>query len=69
MSNLRVWQTSELEALPKEPNRVHTYPGGQMEPWDTAMIMLTSGSTGASKAVEIRHQQVLASLEGKATML
>ena len=36
---------------------------------DVAMIMLTSGSTGVSKGVTIKHQQLLASLKGKQNML
>ncbi|ROV87602.1 hypothetical protein VSDG_09605 [Cytospora chrysosperma] len=35
---------------------------------DLAMLMLTSGSTGNAKAVRITHQQVLASVAGKASM-
>lgn len=33
---------------------------------DTAMLMLTSGSTGPPKAVPLRHAQVIASVSGKA---
>ncbi|KAK8024991.1 hypothetical protein PG990_002814 [Apiospora arundinis] len=33
-----------------------------------AMLMLTSGSTGSSKAVEITHKQVLAAVYGKASV-
>ena len=36
---------------------------------DTALLMLTSGSTGNSKAVNITHKQVLASVKGKAAFL
>lgn len=34
---------------------------------DAALLMLTSGSTGNSKAVELTHGNLLASLEGRAT--
>ncbi|KAK7961729.1 acetyl-CoA synthetase-like protein [Apiospora aurea] len=36
---------------------------------DLAFLMLTSGSTGNSKAVELRHSQVLEALEGKRRIL
>ncbi|KAK8016967.1 NRPS-like protein biosynthetic cluster [Apiospora rasikravindrae] len=36
---------------------------------DLAFLMLTSGSTGSSKAVELRHSQVLQALEGKRKIL
>lgn len=68
-SRLRIFGISQLENLAKERNRVYAYRGGQMEPWDTAMVMLTSGSTGVSKAVDIKHQQIFASIRAKSTML
>nr|APX44016.1 polyketide synthase [Pestalotiopsis microspora] len=34
-----------------------------------AFMMLTSGSTGGAKAVEITHEQILASMKGKSQML
>ncbi|KAI1339297.1 acetyl-CoA synthetase-like protein [Xylariaceae sp. FL0016] len=37
-------------------------------PNDTAVLMLTSGSTGDSKAVEIKHKQIWASVAGKASV-
>ncbi|KAK8121706.1 NRPS-like protein biosynthetic cluster [Apiospora sp. TS-2023a] len=36
---------------------------------DLAFLMLTSGSTGNSKAVELRHSQVLQALDGKRKLL
>ncbi|KAJ5114118.1 thioesterase domain protein [Penicillium angulare] len=36
---------------------------------DTALMMLTSGSTGPSKAVCLSHRQIMASLAGKCSML
>ena len=36
-------------------------------PRDRAFLMLTSGSTGNAKAVVLRHEQVLASIAGKAS--
>ena len=35
---------------------------------DIAMLMLTSGSTGNSKAVSLRHGQIISSVAGKAAM-
>jgi len=37
--------------------------------WDAAVLMLTSGSTGNSKAVELTHGNVLASMAGRAERL
>ncbi|ETS74724.1 hypothetical protein PFICI_13208 [Pestalotiopsis fici W106-1] len=39
------------------------------DPDNVAFMMLTSGSTGGAKAVEITHGQVLASMQGKSQML
>lgn len=36
---------------------------------ELAFLMLTSGSTGNSKAVELRHSQILAALDGKHKLL
>jgi acyl-CoA synthetase (AMP-forming)/AMP-acid ligase II len=36
---------------------------------DLALLMLTSGSTGNSKAVRLTHQQLMASLKGKSSAL
>ncbi|KAF7879793.1 uncharacterized protein EAF02_007963 [Botrytis sinoallii] len=44
-------------------NGYHTHP-------DTpALLMLTSGSTGNAKAVELKHEQILASVKGKSGAL
>lgn len=48
--------TTEIDLEPNNANSV-------------AFMMLTSGSTGKSKAVEITHGQVLASMNGKSRML
>lgn len=42
---------------------------GLVNPDGVAFMMLTSGSTGAAKAVEISHSQVLCALRGKAKVL
>lgn len=36
---------------------------------DLALLMLTSGSTGNAKAVALNHQQLLASVQGKASVI
>ena len=40
-------------------------PSPSVKPGGVAALMLTSGSTGNAKAVELTHQQILASLSGK----
>ena len=37
-------------------------------PHDRALLMLTSGSTGNAKAVVLRHEQIIASVAGKASV-
>lgn len=49
---------AELSADPVAPLRP--------EPDDVALLMLTSGSTGAAKAVELTHSNLLASMAAKA---
>ncbi|KAK2749378.1 putative NRPS-like protein biosynthetic cluster [Myotisia sp. PD_48] len=43
-------------------------PSATMHPRDTAMLMLTSGSSGDAKAVRLNHLQVIAAVSGKATL-
>ncbi|MFI8240961.1 AMP-binding protein [Streptomyces sp. NPDC085866] len=50
-------------AAPIDPAAVRPHPSTRA---DTALLMLTSGSTGASKAVELTHGNLLASLAAKA---
>lgn len=45
------------------PSEVETH---QVSLDSTAVLMLTSGSTGNAKAVQITHRQILAAVEGKA---
>ncbi|KAH8897335.1 acetyl-CoA synthetase-like protein [Thozetella sp. PMI_491] len=42
--------------------------GSDAENADLAMLMLTSGSTGNAKAVQLTHEQVLAAVSGKASV-
>lgn len=63
IANTTIWtkedtksSTTGTDVRPKNANSV-------------AFMMLTSGSTGNSKAVEITHGQVLASMKGKSRML
>ena len=41
------------------------YPARRISPDDTVCLMLTSGSTGNSKAVALRHSNLLSSVRGK----
>jgi acyl-CoA synthetase (AMP-forming)/AMP-acid ligase II/thioesterase domain-containing protein len=55
--------TARLQDLRKtgEPGRLHCAKNSEL-----ALLMLTSGSTGSSKAVELTHANLLASMEGRA---
>jgi acyl-CoA synthetase (AMP-forming)/AMP-acid ligase II len=44
-------------------------PGYAKYPDEPAALMLTSGSTGNAKAVVLEHDQILASIQGKAKTL
>jgi acyl-CoA synthetase (AMP-forming)/AMP-acid ligase II/thioesterase domain-containing protein len=44
-------------------------PPPDTRPDDIAALMLTSGSTGNAKAVQLTHRQILASVAGKATIV
>ncbi|KAJ5933079.1 acetyl-CoA synthetase-like protein [Penicillium verrucosum] len=48
-------------------NPAMNLPGPLKDPEQTALLMLTSGSTGNAKAVPLRHGQILAALRGKAS--
>ncbi|KAJ5864854.1 NRPS-like enzyme [Penicillium soppii] len=48
-------------------NPAMNLPGPLKNPEQTALLMLTSGSTGNVKAVPLRHGQILAALRGKAS--
>ena len=44
---------------------VFVYPARRISPDDIVCFMLTSGSTGNSKAVALRHSNLLSSIRGK----
>ncbi|MFJ1700808.1 alpha/beta fold hydrolase [Streptomyces sp. NPDC088252] len=54
----------ELDAAPTEPEHIHA-----AAPDDLALLMLTSGSTGSSKAVRLTHANLLAAQAGKSGAL
>lgn len=56
-------RSARLGDLRKTPSHESVYPSG---PADAAVLMLTSGSTGNSKAVELTHGNILASMAAKA---
>ncbi|WP_404820726.1 AMP-binding protein [Streptomyces malaysiensis] len=56
--------TEELSHAAAEPDQLHT-----PAPDDLALLMLTSGSTGSSKAVRLTHANLLAAQAGKAGAL
>ena len=68
-TGIRIFRVSQLQGLAREPERIYSFPGGHQVQDEVAMIMLTSGSTGVSKAVAIKHRQILHSLGGKQEML
>ena len=46
--------------------REDIFRGAYAEPSDTAVLMLTSGSSGYAKAVRLRHDQMIKAVKGKA---
>ncbi|PYH94685.1 putative non-ribosomal peptide synthase-like protein [Aspergillus ellipticus CBS 707.79] len=64
-SILTVLDVASLEGAPI----THLQAGPRTPSPDLALLMLTSGSTGNAKAVCITHQQISASLSGKASAL
>lgn len=58
-SDIAVTTLASLHGAPPA-DRLH-----EAEPQDTAVLMLTSGSTGNSKAVRLTHANLLASMAGK----
>jgi len=58
-------QDLEAQSHPVHPNTILEEP----LPEDTALLMLTSGSTGNAKAVCLSHGQILAAVAGKASVI
>jgi acyl-CoA synthetase (AMP-forming)/AMP-acid ligase II len=59
-----VEHVQSLEMPPEKPDSRFQHQGGSA----TAVLMLTSGSTGTSKAVALSHRQILAAVTGKAAV-
>ncbi|KAG6907940.1 putative NRPS-like protein biosynthetic cluster [Tephrocybe rancida] len=58
--------TSKLDSVTVEPSaHLEVFPQKQPQSDDVVCFMLTSGSTGNSKAVGLRHSNLLSSIEGK----
>ncbi len=58
-------QAARLNALRDSPQGLDTAPVHESSPEDPAVFVLTSGSTGNSKAVVLTHANLLASMAGK----
>ncbi|MCI3928666.1 alpha/beta fold hydrolase [Streptomyces sp. AN091965] len=65
-TGLRTVTVEELSQASPEDDRAHS---PDPAPDDLALLMLTSGSTGVSKAVELTHANLLAAVAGKAGAL
>lgn len=65
--DMRELRFYEVEALRDgyQPDSRHTFPGSIATREDIAVLMLTSGSSGLSKAVCLRHGQIITAVEGK----
>lgn len=64
---LKLYTTQDLDTGP----HISSPPSMEMlesNPDETAVLMLTSGSTGNAKAVRLKHRQILASLAGKSSV-
>ena len=68
--NQTVLRLHAIESLTSMKNGFHesTLTGRPRSADDIAMLMLTSGRTGNSKAVSLRHGQIISSVAGKAAM-
>ena len=66
----KVLRLHSIESLTTMKNGFHksTLTGPPPRADDIAMLMLTSGSTGNSKAVALKHGQILSAVAGKASM-
>ncbi|KAF2651750.1 acetyl-CoA synthetase-like protein [Lophiostoma macrostomum CBS 122681] len=64
--HLHTIESLSAKEFPNENEQDDTTLG--LQPSSPAILMLTSGSTGAPKAVPLTHEQVLAAVEGKASV-
>ncbi|KAL4778623.1 NRPS-like enzyme [Aspergillus varians] len=67
VDGLALHSVESLGGDKKPTNPTMNLPGLLKEPEQTALLMLTSGSTGNAKAVALHHGQLLAALQGKAS--
>lgn len=65
--SLNIWTIEQIQSE-KRNSCARIEPRFATNGNDTAVLMLTSGSTGHAKAVSLRHQQILASVKGKASL-
>ena len=64
LTELNIVPVDQLEPTPSSKVKPR-YPGFERSGEDLAALMLTSGSTGLSKAVMLQHKQMIASAKGK----
>lgn len=64
---LRLYEVETLRYTPglDDPGSAIPMTGGEKKRKDTAVLMLTSGSTGSAKAVPLSHGQILQAVQGK----
>ena len=62
LEGIRLTAASDIESMPDTSGPIY---GWSKEENDVAVLMLTSGSTGISKAVCLQHCQIMASVRGK----
>lgn len=64
--DIKTLSLTELEAQDfHDATAELVFPKKRVDPDDIACLMLTSGSTGNSKAVVLRHSNILSSIRGK----
>lgn len=59
------WSDLQTSSIEQRPTPLHVYPEYQPQSDGIVSFMLTSGSTGNSKAVVLRHSNFLSSVRGK----
>lgn len=69
VDNLRLWPFEKIDksrdTLLAHAGTAPPCPTSSIKGSDTAVLMLTSGRTGNAKAVQLSHDQILASVKGK----